>query len=210
MVRPSTVRLLATLAATGASASPASSVAAAQAVTEPEGRSLSAAVEEARGSPFHARAAPLTEALGLHAPPGDPIAAVGHTAALAGAPADDTSAAPAKLSKVFLASWGAAAVSHWVAYERLPYWVYGQTSPRTNVGIIATPILLPVAGAVLAGAPAVAAIGGSLLGLAAGIGVWPLFDTASSEPGMPALAASSLAHAGVITLFTWWAERGYR
>ena len=114
MIRRGVARILAALvAATGASAVPAFSVAAAQAVAEREGRSLGAALEEVRRSPFHARRAPpSTEPLGLHPPPGDSIASVGHPAALASAPAADTTVAPANLSKVFLASWGAATVSH--------------------------------------------------------------------------------------------------
>lgn len=224
MIRPGAARLLAALAATGAPAVPGFSAAAAQAVAEPDGRSLGAAVEEVRRSPFHTRAAaPSTAALGMHAPPGYPIAAVGRPATLAGAPADDTTAAPAKLSQVFLASWGAAAVSHPLALlaavpiafapvDRFPI------NPELLFwGVVTASVAIPAAGARLAGAPG-AAIPGSLVGLGAGIGagavVAGMVDEDETIAGIVALfAASSLAHAGVITLFTWlWlaAEHGDR
>ncbi len=215
MIRPGTVWLLATLAATGTSAASVSSVAA-QAVAEPESRSLSAAVEEARGSPFHAhRAAPSTEGLG--SPPGDPIAAVGLPATLAGAPADDTTDAPANLSRVFLASWGAAAVSQLAGLGLLFGAAYGPPGSASSLRVaaaFAAPLVVPAVGAVLAGAPTGAALGGSLPGLAAGIGagaaVAGMVGGDSIASVVALLAASSAAHAWVITLFTSWAEYGYR
>ena len=214
MIRPGAARLLAALAATGAPAVPGFSVAAAQAVAEPDGRSLGAAVEEVRRSPFHARdAAPSTVALGTQAWPGYPIAAVGRPATLAGAPADDTTAAPAKLH-VFLASWGAAAVSHPPALlaavhialapvDRFPI------NPELLFwGVVTASVTIPASGARLAGAPYGTAIPGSLLGLGAGIGagavVAGMVDEDETIAGPVAvIAASSLAQAGVITLFTW-------
>ena len=203
MIRRGAVRLLATLAATGASAVPASSVAAAQAIAEQEGRSLSAALEEVRRSPFHARrAAPSTEALGPHARPGDPIAAVGRSAALAGASADDTAVEPANLSKVFLASWGAAGLSQ---YLGLGLAFSAPWPPYIAMGGAAA-IVLPALGAGFAGAPGGAALEGSLVGLAAGIGTGVAVSHMVGEhhKWVTFLAASSLAQAGIITLFTWW------
>lgn len=209
MIRRGAVRLFATLAATGTSAVPAFSGAAAQAIAEREGRLLGAAVEEVRSSPFHARsAASSTEALGLHALPGYPIASVGRPAALAGAPASDTTVEPANLSKVFLASWGAAAVSHYLGLISL----YGGP-PAMAIGAGAV-IALPALGAKLAGAPTGAAFGGSVPGLLVGIGAGAAAAAAAGGMGVGGfyafLAASSLAHAGVITLYTLWAEHGYR
>lgn len=199
MIRLGAVRLLATLAATGTSAASVSPVAA-QAVAELGSRSLSAAVEEVRRSPFHARrAAPSTEALGT--PPGAPVLAVGRPAALAGAPASDTTVEPANLSKVFLASSGAAAVSHYLGLvlASVPW------PPYQAMGGAAA-IVLPALGAGFAGAPGGAALEGSLVGLAAGIGTGAAVSHMVGEHHklVTFLAASSLAQAGIITLFTWW------
>ena len=222
MIRPGAARLLAALAATGAPAVPGFSVAAAQAVAEPDGRSLGAAVEEVRRSPFHARdAAPSTVALGTQAWPGYPIAAVGRSATLAGAPADDTTAAPAKLSQVFLASWGAAAVSYPPALLAAYHIAFADEFPELLFwGVVTALVAIPASGARLAGAPYGygTAIPGSLLGLGAGIGAGAvvagtgMVDVTIAGP-VALFAASSLAHAGVITLFTWlWlaAEHGDR
>ena len=200
MIRRGAVRLLATLSATGASAASVSPVAA-QAITELGSRSLSTAVEEVRRSPFHARrAAPLTEALGT--PPGAPVLAVGRPAALAGAPAADTTVAPANLSKVFLASWGAAALSQ---YLGLGLAFSAPCPPYIAMGGAAA-IVLPALGAGFAGAPGGAALEGSLVGLAAGIGTGVAVSHMVGEhhKWVTFLAASSLAQAGIITLFTWW------
>lgn len=214
------VRLLAALVvATGASASSAFSVAAAQAVAEPDGRSLGAAVEEVRRSPFHARAAaPSTVALGVQARPGDPIAAVGRPATLAGAPATDTTAS-VKLSQVFLASWGAAAVWQPAALYAAAHLVYATDEFPIHPeilfwGVVTASVAIPAAGARLAGAP-FAAIPGSLVGLGAGIGagavVAGMVDEDETIGLVAPFAASSLAQAGVITLFTWLAaEHGDR
>jgi len=115
---------------------------------------------------------------------------------------------PAELSQVFLYSWGVAAVSQSAALYTLLALGLGVYEPPINPklfawGVVTASVAIPAASASwLAGAEPGAAFFGSLLGLAAGVGVAIMVVDYVPIAG---LAASSLAQAGGITLSTRWA-----
>ena len=161
---------------------------------------LSAAIADMRRSPFYTSESlvPLGSSIAGH--PWGPLAAGSPGSAIRWAPNDST----LSTGRVFLMSFGAAALSDVVAFGLALCWGYGGGSgcPKSDafslVGAIATPVFGTAAGARLAGAPFLPALAGSALGFGVALGALVVFDP--DEHPLLFIGIPAAIQAGMTTL----------
>ena len=161
---------------------------------------LSAAIADLRRSPFYTSESlvPLGNSMPRHL--WAPLATGSRGSAIRSAPNDSTFST----GRVFLASFGAAALSDVVAFGFALCWAYGggygcpDSDAISLIGAITTPVLGTAAGARLAEAPFLPALAGSALGFGVVLGILPAFDP--DDHAVLYFAIPSIVQAGITTL----------
>ena len=192
---------LAAALASGAGLAGSPAECAAQTGSQHLGMSLTAAIEEARRSPFHA-------GTGATAPRKTPAARMGVDGATAAhpykpGPQEESADAPA-----IALTFASAVIGYGVGLYVFLGCLSDESAGRSSVGCYLGPLIpLPTVAAAVAlgGVRLDTALGMSLLGWLGGgvafVGAWAIAATAASDPHFAiAAATSSLVHAGIVTL----------